>query len=56
MAFSKIVEMDEIDHILHRPDMYIGSLKTKNSEEYIFVDNKIVRKDFKNSPDLLASL
>ena len=23
MAFSKIVEMDEIDHILHRPDMYI---------------------------------
>lgn len=52
MAFSKIVEMDEIDHILHRPDMYIGSLKTKNSEEYIFVDNKIVRKDFKNSPGL----
>ena len=54
MAFSKIVEMDEIDHILHRPDMYIGSLRTKKSEEYMFkaTTTEILKKEFVNSPGL----
>ena len=66
MAFSKIVEMDEIDHILHRPDMYIGSLRTKVSDEYILTETspepesdetvakvkRIVKKEFSNSPGL----
>ena len=51
-AFSNIVEMDEIDHILHRPDMYIGSLRPKRSEEYVYVDSVIRKKEFENSPGL----
>lgn len=51
-AFSNIVEMDEIDHILHRPDMYIGSLRPKRSDEYVLTTDLITKKEFENSPGL----
>lgn len=31
----KIQELDPIEHILKRPDMYVGSNRMKNSEEYV---------------------
>lgn len=54
-AFSNIVEMDEIDHILHRPDMYIGSLRPKLGEEYVLTLDPIPvirKKEFENSSGL----
>ena len=31
----KIQELDPIQHILKRPDMYVGSIRSKQSEEYV---------------------
>ena len=44
---------DPIEHVLTRSDMYVGSLKEKDSNEYIYIDNKIVEKNIKISPALL---
>lgn len=37
---SKYTKMDPLDHILHRPDMYIGSVKKNKKLEYISEESK----------------
>jgi DNA topoisomerase-2 len=39
MSSLNIQRLDPIDHILKRPDMYVGSIRVKKSEEYTAVNN-----------------
>jgi DNA topoisomerase-2 len=39
------VKLDPIEHILKRPDMYVGSTKLKKTEEFILIDGKIVKQE-----------
>jgi len=52
---SKVyTQIDPIDHILLRPDMYCGSKRFRDSDEYVSSeDNKIVKKDISYSPAML---
>jgi len=50
------IKKDPISHILDRPDMYVGSTKTRKVEEFVVVDNesfKIEKKAITVSPALL---
>ena len=33
---EKYKEMDEISHILHRPSMYVGSIKEETNQTFIY--------------------
>ena len=53
---KKYSKMNPIDHILHRPDMYTGTTRSKNIEDYISELDKdflISRKTINYSPALL---
>jgi DNA topoisomerase-2 len=51
---SKYVKKDPISHILDRPDMYVGSLRPKETEEFVCGDDfKIYQKKVNISPALL---
>lgn len=48
------VKMDDIEHVLKRPDMYTGSTRSRTLEEYVVEDDyHIVRKKIKYSPAIL---
>ena len=50
---SKKYEMlDEIQHVLKRPGMYIGSTKPHDSSEY-FLEDSFVKKDIQYNPGFL---
>lgn len=53
MVVLEIKKLNDIDHILHRPDMYIGTVKKKNSLEYVVQGDKIVQKPITSSAGLL---
>ena len=58
MTSLKIQRLDQIDHILKRPDMYVGSIRNKKSEEYVaFQDGeknyKIEKREITFPPALL---
>ena len=44
--------MSQIEHILKRPGMYIGGIEEIKKENWIMVDNKIVKKEITYSPGL----
>jgi DNA topoisomerase-2 len=48
--------LDQREHILHRPDMYIGSVKNERQEKYIAVENeesyRIIKKNMEYNPGL----
>ena len=52
---QKYSKMDPIDHILHRPDMYTGSTRSRSIEDYIasFPDFRITKKNVNYSPAIL---
>lgn len=50
---SKYVKKDQISHILLRPDTYVGSTRLRNSTEFVYEDEKIVKKDISFSPAIL---
>uniref|UniRef100_A0A6C0CZA3 DNA topoisomerase (ATP-hydrolyzing) n=1 Tax=viral metagenome TaxID=1070528 RepID=A0A6C0CZA3_9ZZZZ len=53
---KKYVKKDPLEHVLLRPDMYIGSTKLRDQEEYIAIiendDYKIIKKNIKTSPGI----
>lgn len=58
MTSLKIQQLDPIEHILKRPDTYVGSIRQKTSEEYIHVPIKdgkfiIAKRTIKYPPALL---
>lgn len=48
-----IKKLSERDHIRQRPAMYIGSVDTTKSNEYILEDNKILYKEVQYVPGLI---
>jgi DNA topoisomerase-2 len=53
---TKYSKINPIDHILLRPDMYTGSTRSRNLEEYITesqADLKIIKKNISFSPAIL---
>jgi len=52
---KKYVKKDQLSHVLLRPEMYIGAVSLRISEEYIAKDlsYEIVKKDIKTSPAIL---
>lgn len=46
-------ELDELDHILLRPGMYIGSTKLTHTTAYTWVNNKIVQSEISYVPGVL---
>ena len=49
----RYVKKDPISHILLRPDMYVGSTRLRNSEEFIYSDNQITKQNVNISPAII---
>jgi DNA topoisomerase-2 len=49
------VKKDQISHVLDRPDMYVGSIRARDMEEFVVVDDEyhISRQTIKYSPAAL---
>jgi DNA topoisomerase-2 len=52
---QKYSKMDPIEHILHRSDMYVGSTRPREIEDYVasLPDFKITKKNIQYSPAIL---
>ena len=52
---QKYTKMDPIEHILHRSDMYVGSTRPREIEDYVSTlpDFKITKKNIEYSPAIL---
>ena len=51
-ALSKYQKLTDREHILKKPDTYIGSIENTEHEDYIFNDEKIISKGFQYIPGL----
>ena len=49
---SKYQKLTDKEHILKKPDTYIGSIENTDHADYIFNDDKIVSKEFQYIPGL----
>jgi DNA topoisomerase-2 len=53
---NKYIKLTQIEHILHRPNMYIGEIINKKSKEFILESNdsytKIIEKEIDYNPGL----
>lgn len=47
------VMMSQIEHVLKRPDTYIGSITSQESEEWVFEQDKIVKRNVQYTPGFL---
>lgn len=52
---SRYVKKNHLDHVLHRSDMYVGSLKLREMEDFVSPagEDRIVKKTLRTSPGLL---
>jgi len=50
---SRYQKLTQREHVLARPDTYIGSATPQTKFEWVYVDGKIIRKDITYSPGLL---
>jgi DNA topoisomerase-2 len=46
-------KLTQIEHILKRPDTYIGDTKLQKEKQYIFQDNRIIKKEINYPPGLM---
>lgn len=53
---QKVKAMDQVSHVLKRPDMYVGSVRHEESIDFIYSDKKIIKDTIKYSPGLLRVL
>ena len=51
-SFSKYQKLTDKEHILKKPDTYIGSIENVEQLDYIFKENKIMEKNFSYIPGL----
>ena len=51
-SLSKYQKLTDREHILKKPDTYIGSIENTDHDDYIFDDGKIVAKEFQYIPGL----
>ena len=50
---DKYRKLDDIDHCLNRPGMYIGSIKPHKANKWIIENDKMVQKELNYNPGLL---
>jgi len=50
---KKFKKLDDVTHVLHRPGMYIGSIKPHTSKKYLYVDGKMESKEVTYNPGFL---
>ncbi|AGE52659.1 DNA topoisomerase II [Paramecium bursaria Chlorella virus CvsA1] len=50
---SRYQKLSQREHVLARPDTYIGSVAPQTKNEWVYVDGKIIRKDVTYPPALL---
>ena len=50
---SRYVKLSQRDHVLQRPDTYIGSIGKEVRNDYVFDGSKIIKKDVTYSPGFL---
>lgn len=55
MAKIQYTKLDPIDHILSRPDMYVGSRKQEATTDYVFVEGKLKMCEFVSSPAFIRT-
>jgi DNA topoisomerase-2 len=53
---DKYKKLDDIDHVLQRPGMYIGSIKPHTATKWIIEDDKMVQKELTYNPGFLKIL
>ncbi len=46
-------KLGEVEHVLKRPDTYIGNIETEETEDFIFRDDKIMLSNIKVNPGLI---
>lgn len=51
-SLSKYQKLTDREHILKKPDTYIGSIENTEHEDYLFNDDKIMLKEFQYIPGL----
>jgi len=51
-SLSKYQKLTDKEHILKKPDTYIGSIENTDHDDYIFNDGKIIQKEFQYIPGL----
>lgn len=51
-SLSKYQKLTDREHILKKPDTYIGSIENTEHEDYLFNENKIIMKNFQYIPGL----
>jgi DNA topoisomerase II len=51
-TLSKYQKLTDKEHILKKPDTYIGSIENTDHTDYIFNDDKIISKEFQYIPGL----
>ena len=47
---SEIIKLTPTEHILKRPSMYIGNITRNKSNEFVFENNKIIKKEIEYVP------
>ena len=50
---KKFKKLDDIDHVILRPGMYIGSIKPHTATKWIVEDDKMTQKEVTYNPGLL---
>ena len=50
---KKFKKLDDIDHVILRPGMYIGSIKPHKATKWIVEDDKMIQKELTYNPGLL---
>jgi len=50
---KKFKKLDDIDHVILRPGMYIGSIKPHKANKWIIGDDKMIQKEITYNPGLL---
>ena len=49
---QKYQKLTDREHILKKPDTYIGSIENVEEQTYVFVDDKIIEKNISFIPGL----
>ena len=50
---KKFKKLDDIDHVILRPGMYIGSIKPHKANKWIIEADKMIQKEITYNPGLL---
>lgn len=50
---ERYTKLSQREHIIHRPDSYIGSTELQTKNEWVYENGKIIKKDVSYSPGLL---